>query len=114
MSVIETGKIDIVATRPGSRLVKLVVADHLPWDDSDGHARLLQDKINTYIAFVESGQLARLKEPKLPESPEVHIEVVLQHAPTSRAKEFLRGIDGFLRGIGLGFEWRVEEGAADS
>lgn len=112
MRVVETGKIDIVATRPGSRVVKLVVADHLPWDDVEGHTRLLQDKVNTYIAVVESGQLAHLKEAKILESPEVRIEVVLQHAPTSDAEQFLGQVDGFLRGIGLAFEWRVDESAA--
>jgi hypothetical protein len=56
--------VDLVAyfeSKPGP--VTLIIVDHLPWADIDGdgfereHAWLLQEKINTYLAFIETGQL---------------------------------------------------------
>jgi len=111
VTISEGNKIDIVAARPDSRVVKLVIADHLPWDDVDTHSRLLQDKINTYLEFVESGQLSRLKEPKIPASPEIRITVAAQHRPTEEARKFLARVEQFLLGVGIGFD--VEVRASD-
>jgi hypothetical protein len=103
MSILETDKIDIVGTRPGTNVVRLVVADHLGWDDVERHSKLLQEKINTYIAFVESGQLGNLQEPTIPPSPDVVIALALTAVPSDEAKVFLAETERFLRGIGLGF-----------
>ena len=104
MSITDLNKIDIIATRPDSDVVKLVITDPLGWEDTHGHAALLQEKINTYIAFIESGQLATVKEPPIPESPEVWITLVAQQQPSQDGQEFLTQVDEFLRGIGLRFE----------
>lgn len=104
MSILEPKKIDIVAVKPDSTVVKLVIADHLSWDDLKAHSLLLQDKINTYLEFVMSGQLQQLKEPKIPDSPEIRVTLSLQHSPTPEAKEFLAQVERFLKGSGLGFE----------
>jgi len=109
MSILETNTIDMVATRPDSNTVKLVVTDHLTWDDVSGHSQLLQEKINTYITFVESGQLARMTEPRVPASPEVVIAVVAKHQPSDEARAFLTRVEEFLAGIGIDFELEVRE-----
>lgn len=101
MSISETNKIDIVATRPDSAIVKLVITDHLAWDDLDAHARLLQDKVNTYLEFVESGQLRRLKTPQIPDVPEVHFALALQYSPSREAEKFLSRLRDFLAGVGV-------------
>lgn len=107
MSITETNKLDIVAVRPDSSIVKLVIADHLDWDDFEAHARLLQDKVNTYLEFVASGQLARMQTPKLPESPEVRISLVLQHTPSKEAAGFLSEVADFVAGAGMKFEIEI-------
>jgi hypothetical protein len=109
MSISETDTIDVVASRPDSPVVKLVITDHLEWEDIDEHLRLLQAKFNTYIAFVESGQLGRMKEPKLPPSPEVRIAVVALHAPPEETSDFFVRVEDFLREVGIGFELEVRE-----
>jgi len=104
MSIAETDKIDIVASRPYSSVVKLVITDHLAWDDFDTHAQLLQEKINTYLEFVGSGQLRRLQSPQIPEDPEVHITLAVQHLPSKKAESFLTQIREFLAGVNVHFE----------
>lgn len=104
MSIAETDTIDIVASRPDSDVVQLVIADHLAWDDIDAHTRQLQAKINTYIAFVESGQLSRLKEPAIPPSPVIRIVIAAQHTPPMAASDFLDRARTLLAGISIGLE----------
>ena len=108
MSVSETDKVDIVATRPGSSSVVLVVADHLQWDDLDAHLLALQAKLNTYIAFIESGQIHRLEEPPVPPNPVLCIRVAMRYAPPPAAQEFFKKASAVLAGIGVGFDQSVD------
>jgi hypothetical protein len=113
MSIEEPQKIDIVATRPGSKEVRLVITDHLPWSSEGTHLLLLQEKLNTYIAFVESGQLLKLTSPKVPLDPEIIVVIVAKHPPTSAAETFLERVKEVLSGIGIGLlcELRADEPA---
>ena len=104
MSITETATIDIVAARPDSSIVKLVITDHLTWDDLETHTRLLQEKINTYLDFIESGQLHRLQAPKIPVTPIVHIILAVQHPPSSEAELFLSQVLDFLASVDVHFE----------
>ena len=54
MSVVDTGEIDIWAIPDWDQSkVELVITDHLGWrpEEEMEHLVLLQEKINTYIAF---------------------------------------------------------------
>jgi hypothetical protein len=104
VSITDTNKIDIIAARPKTSLVSLVIADHLPWDDLEAHSMLLQDKINTYLEFVESGQLARMKTPEIPTAPEIHFTLSVQFRPPAGAQEFLAKVREFLAQQGIHFD----------
>jgi len=104
MSITEPQKIDIVATKPGSAIVKLVIADHLAWENFDDHTRALQEKINTYLEFIESGQLHKLEDTNVPEHPEVHIILAAQHFPSPEGESFLAQVREFLASLSIHFE----------
>ena len=55
MSVEQRMVIDTVSTTPEGRCA-LTIFDHLPWED-DNHLLMLQDKINDYLGYIQSGQL---------------------------------------------------------
>jgi hypothetical protein len=58
MTVEETGQIDFSVIEPKSGDMCLVIADHLDWKEQEGeHLLLLQNKLNTYLAFIESGEI---------------------------------------------------------
>src|ERR1700675_379268 len=58
MTVEELDKIDRLAFNRQNGDVLLIISDHLDWDESEGeHLLALQGKLNTYLEFVESGQL---------------------------------------------------------
>ena len=49
--------VDIISTKPDGVTVVLTIRDHLDWVDTSQHQVLLQNKLNRYLAFVESGEL---------------------------------------------------------
>ena len=58
MSVDETNKIDFVSLAKDKSCVRLTISDHLDWEVEEGeHLLLLQEKLNTYLYFIESGKL---------------------------------------------------------
>jgi hypothetical protein len=89
MSIDETDKIDLMLTDKEKTRVDLVISDHLDWDEDEGeHLVLLQDKINAYLHFIESGQLVR-ERPDLAGLPVV-IRVSGKHPPSEEAAKFYR------------------------
>ena len=56
MAVDNPAVIDIVGIDDSGRVV-LTISDHLDWTDSVAHQQTLQEKINRYLAFVESGEI---------------------------------------------------------
>lgn len=57
MSVIETSVIDAISIDSETKEVKLTISDHLSWEDPLYHFYVLQEKINAYLSFCESGQI---------------------------------------------------------
>ena len=107
MSITDTDKVDIVSTRPDASIVKLVIGDHLDWDDFETHALLLQDKINTYLTFIETGQIHRIKS-KVPDHAELHIVLAAQCTPSAEAEALFGQIREFLERVGIAFDVKVD------
>lgn len=57
MSILEKNKVDGIGKSKTENKVALMIADHLDWENELQHLTLLQDKINSYISFIESGQI---------------------------------------------------------
>jgi hypothetical protein len=107
MAITDPGIVDLVATRPDTIEVGLIITDHLAWDDLGEHGRLLWDKVNTYIAFVESGQLDAMTEPAIPAGYRVCVSLAVPERVPPDAQALLEEIEAFLMGIGMGFEVKV-------
>jgi hypothetical protein len=83
----------------------LVVSDHLDWNDSLGHQITLQEKLNAYLAFIESGELYR-DFPKAA-GKRVEIRVAFQFAPDASAEDFLQKAGETIRQAGFQFSYKV-------
>lgn len=58
MSIEQTNTVDIASVDRDSGDFLLTISDHLPWDrEENQHILLLQEKINAYLRFVESGEM---------------------------------------------------------
>lgn len=103
MSVDQTGVVDAIGVDSTTGQVVLTITDHLEWDNE--HLLLLQEKLNTYLSFVESGELLDF----YPDSKgrEVFINVVCKFPPNEIAKGFLSQVGGIVKGAGMKFDWRV-------
>lgn len=57
MSLDNTRTIDAVGTEAATGCTVLTITDHWDWEDKHAHLLALQEKLNSYFEFVESGQL---------------------------------------------------------
>ena len=64
--------IDMIAEGKKNELV-LIITDHLDWADEHGHLILLQEKINTYLMFIETKQYNEVYPGKEYDSCLLHI-----------------------------------------
>ena len=55
MSVENEKVIDIIGINKEGKAT-LTISDHLVWDDKNEHLLILQNKINTYIGYIEDRQ----------------------------------------------------------
>lgn len=56
MSVIEADKIDGMGKGKENVELILLITDHLGWENEQEHLVILQNKINSYLGFIESKQ----------------------------------------------------------
>ena len=103
MSIEQADKIDFISISPDAEVV-LTISDHLSWDEGE-HLSLLQDKINSYLGFIQSEQLLE-EYPAAKEHPRV-ISVIMKFDPPEEAVTFLTQVMEVLTDEGIGFRWEV-------
>lgn len=57
MSIKQTRVVDWLGIEKGSENMSLMVVDDQDWTNEQEHLLLLQEKLNTYLSFVESGEV---------------------------------------------------------
>lgn len=61
MSIDQSDVVDSIGIDPIKNEVQLIITDHLDWTGDDRtdnkHMYLLQEKINAYLCFIESGEI---------------------------------------------------------
>ncbi|MBV8272146.1 MAG: hypothetical protein JO067_07720 [Cupriavidus sp.] len=108
MSILDTNTVDFIGTLAEQDLVVLSIADHLEWGEglTNEHLLLLQEKINTYLRYIESGEIytsfpsARGKN--------LAVRVYFKHEPPHEAQAFIQSAAHILQGGGVGLETVVE------
>ncbi|MDR9865893.1 MULTISPECIES: DUF6572 domain-containing protein [Pseudomonas] len=107
MSITESKVIDIIAVPEGEPdNFVLVITDHLEWGDKaqqGEHLLLLQEKINTYIAFIEGGELLETYPPAKGKNPKIRING-LYELP-EQGESFIDRVTEVVKGVGVGFEF---------
>jgi hypothetical protein len=107
LSVDNPSVVDAVGTDRATGGVVLTVCDHLEWDDANEHLIALQAKINSYLEFIQSGQL--LREYPSAEGRPVSILLYCKYAPSPDGLVFLARAQELIAGGGWSFSWRVFE-----
>src|SRR5260221_14609922 len=57
MTVENPSVIDGMGSDPATGRITLMISDHLDWKDEKAHLHALQQKLNSYLDFVQSGQV---------------------------------------------------------
>jgi hypothetical protein len=104
LSVENRDVVDLVGVDRFSGRVILTIADHLQWD-SDEHLVTLQDKLNTYLRFIESGELATRYPDAKDRQPQ--ITVVFKHPPDEPAMKFLESVSEVIKSAGIDFRYET-------
>ena len=88
MSIRDVDVVDYAYLEDDTGMPVLVVSDPLTWKppEDEDHLELLREKLNSQIAFVETGQLGALYPPY--RGGLVRVEVVARHALNLDAREF--------------------------
>lgn len=105
MTVEITGVIDIITVDSSTDDVVLVISDHLPFEGNDEHLFVLQEKINTYLSFVESGEM--LESFPTAKGRPIVITVICKFAPSHLAKKFFEKVEAIVREAGFSFSYQV-------
>ncbi|MGH9670815.1 MAG: DUF6572 domain-containing protein [Terriglobales bacterium] len=104
MSVEETGAVDIVSKDREGRII-LTISDHLDWKHSDEHLTVLQEKISTYLRFLDSGEIFD----KFPEARgrRILIQIMFHYKPEKGSAPFLETVKSRVESAGYGFRYEV-------
>lgn len=87
MSVVDTNKIDgIGINKDGNKLI-LLITDHLDWRNEYEHLIQLQNKMNSYISFIEDQQYREIYPDKVFSS--LSIEIHFMYELTSNCLKFI-------------------------
>jgi hypothetical protein len=87
MSVEDIDKVDRIGIDRKTGDVHLTISDHLDWEQNESeHLFVLQDKLNTYLEFVESGQL-HAKYPRT-KGKKIVFKVMGKFALSEEARKF--------------------------
>jgi len=99
MSVEDVEMIDIIGVEPESDKVVLTIADHLEWSDEYDHLKMLQAKLNTYVGFIQSGEMTSAYPTAL--GRKSVIEIVWKCIPTKSAIKFVTEATIALHHLGI-------------
>jgi hypothetical protein len=110
VTIAQTGVVDFLGIEETTGHVMLALLDDLDWSDEQQHLVLLQEKLNTYLAFLESGEVYERGLENLGrriESPAVFkISIIAKFDLTPRSKAFLaHAVEAFRNaGFSLGHQ----------
>src|SRR5687768_7443411 len=107
MSIEQRKVIDFVGISKADGRAILTISDHLPWLPDNEHLLILQNKINDYLAFLESGEI-------YDSYPQAHgrvieIQVVCKYPPIGDAIRFLELAEQTVLNAGFHFSARTAE-----
>lgn len=89
----------IPESAPGK--IHLIITDHFKWGNENEaqHLKLLQEKINTYLAFIKSGELTSAIPSSEGKTPVIFVEG--KYPLSEQALKFFSAVDQALNGTGI-------------
>ncbi|MBN8703771.1 MAG: hypothetical protein J0M08_11990 [Bacteroidetes bacterium] len=107
MSIIDKIKIDAVGTDKLTGEIILTIFDHLDWENVQFHLESLQDKLNSYIEFIEGKQVFE----DYPDSKDgrLVIEIVSKYEYSTEGLDYLKKVKPIIQSIGADVRQRLHK-----
>ena len=104
MTIEQTDVIDFIGKDKSENIV-LTISDHLEWDVENEHLYLLQEKLNSYLRFLESGEVYESYEGS--KGKKFIINVSCKYPPNKTSEDFLKKAENAINEAGFNFTWSV-------
>jgi hypothetical protein len=112
MTIEQLDEIDIITNDEALEVLTLVISDHVEWDEKNEKLFLLQEKLNKYLSFLESGEVYE-KYPKIKHGNFL-ISLVCKYRPAGEGVKFLSLAQTAIEGAGFKFNWGPLNGAYEN
>lgn len=86
MSIVDLDRVDALGRGDNANTLKMMLADHLDWEHEDIHLEILQDKINSYLRYIEAKEYV---EDYGDEISRFIIDIYFKEAITKKCLEFI-------------------------
>ena len=111
MSIRKTKVVDWLGIEKGTGDIVLTLVDDEDWANEQEHLELLQEKLTSYLAFIESGEIygrlaADLGRTNTRTAP-IKVSILAKHPAPPRAHEFLKYAEQTFTGAGFSFVHKV-------
>jgi hypothetical protein len=110
VSVENAQVVDAVGVENSTGRVVLTISDHLDWQAEGEHVLALQEKIDAYLEFIQSGQL--LESYPEAQGRQFVISIMAKHPLSSAGQLFLEAATNVVREAGFELRFRLFEGEA--
>jgi hypothetical protein len=107
MAVEEPNVVDAVGLDVASGEAVLSILDSLAWEDERQHLLMLQDKVNCYLGFIESGELDINYPDAIQRSR--RIDVIFRHTPPESALALLGKAGDVAKQYSCALNWKVQD-----
>jgi hypothetical protein len=110
MTISEANEVDFAVLDPDTNELILVISDHLDWTERENeHLQLLQEKLNAYLRFCESGEIYR----EIPSAVgrRIVFQVVGQYSLSRVAEIFYKQAGKVVNSAGFDLSFRLLDAA---
>lgn len=107
MSVLDKEMVDGMALDNDGEGIRLLISDHLDWENEYEHLLILQKKINSYIDFCEDHQYEQVYKDNLIEY--AVFEIHFKYEPTEKTFKFLEQVQRQINEMGITLECYITE-----
>lgn len=111
MTVAHTGVVDWLGIEQGTGDIVLTVIDDLDWSDDHGHLLLLQEKLNTYLAFMESDdileQLVQRTGRTVTRGTPIKVRILAKYPVSEHGAAFVTHAQGVFDRAGFGLSLKI-------
>jgi hypothetical protein len=104
MSIEQANVIDLITSDTEDGHITLIISDGLEWG-SQKHLIKLQNKLNSYLAFIQSGEL--LQKHPAAKGKRIHLDLVCRYEPDEDSKQFLQLCAEAIMDAGYQFRYRL-------